>query len=326
MPFIRASRLLGLIVLASVWSAVMAQVPTERWPTRSLTLITPSPPGGAVDLTARLTADKLGQRLGQAVVIDSRPGADGILAAEAFLGAADKDHTFIVTFGGLLISNPVTHDKLPYDAEKDFVPVSVLAADTLAICATASLKVNDLSQLVATLHTDANAVRWSSVPGEPQLRFSALMKQLGERPLYVPYKANSQAITDMLAGRIDLLLTPLAAVLPHVRTGRLKVLAVMSAARSPIVPDVPSATESGFPVLAMSPFIGLFARRGADVDVVTRMNREMIGVLNDTDVRDKLIAAGLIPVGSSAQQLRTIVADKLQENRALARDVGALRQ
>jgi len=327
MPSVRASLLLSLIAVVSVSSAVMAQVPTvERWPTHALTFITPSPAGGAVDLTARLTADRLAQRLGQAVVVDSRPGADGILAAEAFLGAADKDHTFIVTFGGLLISNPVTHDKLPYDAERDFVPVSMLASDTLAICAATSLKANDLSQLVATLHTDANAVRWSSVPGEPQLRFLGLMKQLGERPLYVPYKANSQAITDMVAGRIDLLLTPLAAVLPHVRTGRLKLLAVMSAARSPIVPDVPSATESGFPVLAMSPFIGLFARRGADPNVLARLNQEVIGVFNEPDMRDKFIAAGLIPVASSAQQLRTTVADKLQENRALARDVGTLRQ
>jgi tripartite-type tricarboxylate transporter receptor subunit TctC len=323
MPSIRAWRLLGLIVVASLSSAVMAQVSISGgWPAHSLTFITPSPPGGAVDHIARLTADKLAQRLGQSVVVDPRPGADGILAAEAFLGAADKDHTFIVTFGGLLISNPVTHDKLPYDAEKDFVPVSMLATDTLAICATASFKANDLSQLAALLRADANAIRWSSVPGEPRLRFLAFVKQLGDRPLYVPYKTNSQAITDMVAGRIDLVLSPLAAVLPNVHAGKLKLLAVMSAARSSIVPDVPSAIDGGFPVLAMSPFVGLFARRGADPHMLARMNQEVVSVLNDPNVRSKLIAAGLTPMAGSAQQLRATVAAKLQENRELARDVG----
>src|SRR5207302_9726053 len=174
-----------------------------------------APPGGAVDLTARAIGDKLAGRLGQPVVVDSRPGADGIIAAEAFLGHADKDHTFMVTFGGLLINNPVSYDKLHYDPERDFLSVSMLVVDTIAICANVSFAANDLAGLVSLMRVHPEAVRWSSAPGEPRLRFFGFLKQVDANPLYVPYKATSQAVIDMIAGRIDIMISPLAAVLPN---------------------------------------------------------------------------------------------------------------
>jgi len=313
------------VALASGCVAAASPEPPS-WPSRSLTFVTPTPPGGAVDLTARVIADKLAERIGLPVVVDSRPGADGNIAAEAFLGHALSDHTFMVTFGGLLINNPVSHDKLPYDAERDFVPVSMLVTDTIAICANVSFPADDLAGLVSLMRGHAEAVRWSSAPGEPRLRFFGFLKQVDATPLYVPYKATSQAVIDMIAGRIELMISPLAAVLPNVRDGKLKLLALMSPMRSPIVPNVPSVSEVGYPGLAMIPFIGLFARRGTDARIVNRMNREIGAILADSVVRSRLVDAGLTPNPSSSDELGMIIATKLQENRELARVVGPIWQ
>ena len=138
----------------------------------------------------------------------------------------------MVTFGGLLINNPMSYEKLPYDAEWDFLPVSMLATDTIVIGANVGFAADDLAGLVSPMRAHPEAVRWSSAPGEPRLRFFGFLKQVDARPLYVPYKATSQAIIDMIAGRIDVMISPLAAVLPNARAGKLKLLAVMSPMRS----------------------------------------------------------------------------------------------
>ena len=169
-------------------------------------------------------------------------------------------------------------------------------------------------------------MRWSSAPGEPRLRFFGFLKQVDATPLYVPYKATSQAVIDMIAGRIELMISPLAAVLPNVRDGKLKLLALMSPMRSPIVPNVPSVSEVGYPGLAMIPFIGLFARRGTHARIVNRMNREIGAILADSVVRSRLVDAGLTPNPSSSDELGMIIATKLQENRELARVVGPIWQ
>src|SRR5262245_38849959 len=316
---------MSILALASNWVAAQ---PSELagWPSRSLTFVIPAPPGGAVDLTARVIGDKLAERVGRPVVVDSRPGADGIIAAEAFLGTADKDHTFMVTFGGLLINNPVSYDKLPYDAERDFLPVSMLVTDTIAICASVSFAADDLAGMVSLMRAHPEVVRWSSAPGEPRLRFLGFLKQVDARPLQVPYKATSQAVIDMIAGRIDVMICPLAGVLPNVRARKLKLIAVMSPMRSPVVPNVPTTSEAGYPGLAMVPLIALFARRGTDARIVDRMNREIHAILADGPVRARLEDAGLTPNPGSPAELGATIALKLQENRELARVVGPIGQ
>jgi tripartite-type tricarboxylate transporter receptor subunit TctC len=326
-PLYKFSAIAYLLFLVLAAGCVAAQSPlSEGWPSHSLTFITPAPPGGAVDLTARVISEGLAARLGRPVVVEARPGADGIIAAEAFLGQADRDHTFMVTFGGLLISNPVSYDKLPYDPERDFVPVSMLVTDTIAICANVNFAADDLAGLVSLMRTHPEAVRWSSAPGEPRLRFFGFLKQVDAKPLHVPYKATSQAVIDMIAGRIDVMISPLAAVLPNVRVGKLKLLAVMSAMRSPVVPDVPSTSEAGYPGLTMVPFVGLFARRGTDRRIVDRLNGEIGATLADSGVRGRLVEAGLTPNPGSPALLGATIAAKLRENRELARAVGPISQ
>lgn len=318
---------IGLLIVAlALVSGTGQSTVIPRWPDHALSFIIPAPPGGAVDLAARVVGRKVSERLGRPVVVESRPGADGIIAAEAFLGAKDKDHTFIVTFGGLLINNPVSYDKLPYDAEHDFVPVAMLAVDTIVICANSGVSANDMSELVRLMVEHPEAVRWASAPGEPRLRFFGALKQLDARPLYVPYKATSQAVTDLIAGRIEVMVAPLASVLPNVRTGKLKLIAVMAAQRTPAIPDVPSVVEAGYPRLAMVPFIGLFARSGTRSEIVERLNHEINAVLADPDVRRRLTEIGLSPNPGTSTALGSVVRSKLRENRELARIVGPILQ
>ena len=292
------------------------------WPSAPITLVTPAPPGGAIDLTARIVADGLAVQLGQTVRVDPRPGADGILAAQAFLSANNPDHTFLVTFGGLLVSNPVTHDKLPYDVSSDFVPVVMLATDTIVICAAAEFPVESLGDLVREMRARPDAVRWSSAPGEPKLRFLGLLKQIEARPLFVPYKSLNQAVIDLSAGRIEVVVAPLAAVRPQLQSGKLRLLATMAAERSPAAPNVPSVAEAGYPRLVMIPFIGLFARSGTPPEIAARLGREIGTILFNPAAEQALRNAGLKPIGGSPQALGAVVGEKLRENRELAREVG----
>lgn len=296
------------------------------WPAHVIKVFSPAPAGGAVDTTARLVGDKLAARLGQPVIVESRPGADGIVAAEAFLAAKDHEHTFLVTFGGVLVNNPVSYDKLPYDAERDFTPVATLVTDTIAICANSSVGADSLRQLFDLMREQPQAIRWASAPGEPRLRFFGGLKAIEARALYVPYKATSQAVTDLIAGRIEVMVAPLASVLPNVRAGKLKVIAVMAPERSLIMPGVPTTAEAGFPQLAMTPFIAMFARSGASPEIVSRLNHEINAVLTDVDVARRLLDAGLSPKPGTPASLGALVATKLQENRDLARSVGSIVQ
>lgn len=312
-----------LLLLGAVAGSTAAQVPSD-WPKHPIHFVTPSPPGGPVDLIARLIGEGLAKRLGHPVLVESKPGADGILAAEAFLTAKDTDDTFMVTFGGLLINNPVTHDKLPYDPQRDFVPIAMLALDTIVICARPDLPTNDLKQLLALAREEPERVQWASAPGEPRLRFAGWLKESRARMLFVPYKATSQAVTDLVAGRIDVMAAPLALAMPHITSRRLKALAVMAPARSAALLDSPAVSESGFQSLAMIPFIGLFGRKGISHDIVHRLNDVTNEVLSEPDLQKRLAAAGLAPTRTSPEELARVVTEKLRENRQLADLVGPL--
>lgn len=180
---------------------------------------------------------------------------------------------------------------------------------------------------MALVRARPGSLRWSGVSGEPRLRFFGFLKQLDASALHVPYKfVGQQAIVDMIGGRIDVMAAGLAAVLPNVRSGKLKLIAVMSTTRSPVLPNVPSAGEAGYPVLAMVPFLGLFARRGTDPRIVDRMNREIGAILADGGVRARLVDGGMTPSPGTPAQLGALIATKLQENRELARLVGPMSQ
>lgn len=318
----RILTILAGICAGLAFNSAAALDATSPWPTRSLTLITPAPPGGAVDLTAHVLAEGFAAQLKQPVHVDPRPGADGILAAQAFLSASDPGHTFLVTFGGLLVNNPVSYDKLPYDVTSDFVPVALLATDTIVICATAELPASDLPSLVLELRARPDTVRWASAPGEPKLRFLGLLKEIEVPAVFVPYKSLNQAVIDMMGGRIEVVVAPLASVRAHLQTGRLKLLATMAAERSPAAPDVPSVAEAGYHRLAMIPFIGLLARSGTNPLLVERLGQEVGAALADPSADRRLRNAGLTPAGGNAQAFADVVAEKLSENRELARLVG----
>jgi tripartite-type tricarboxylate transporter receptor subunit TctC len=220
----------------------------------------------------------------------------------------------------------VNYDKLPYDAERDFAPVATLVTDTIVICTNSTVGADNLRQLFRLMHDQPRALRWASAPGEPRLRFFGALREVEGAALYVPYKATGQAVTDLIAGRIEIMVAPLASILPNVRAGKLKVIAVMAPERSPVVPDVPTTAEAGFPRLAMTPFIAFFARSGARPEIVNRLNDEINTVLRDADVARRLSDAGLSPKPGTPASLGALVATKLQENRDLARRVGPIAQ
>jgi len=273
----------------------LAATPTfaESWPQRTVRLIVPNPPGSAVDLTARLYAERLARLWRQPVVVENRLGADGIIAATAFVNAHD-DHTLLFSFAGLITINPLIHEKLPYDPARDIVPISSAAVNFLAIAATESLKVNSLAEFLTLAHSQPGKLSWAATPGLPQYAFAALQKSAGLNIQEVVYRDFAPALSDFAEGRIHAISTSLALLLPLIQAGKAKMLLVTTRERSPLVPEVPTAQEIGHPELTFEGVVGFYGWRDISVDLKDRIAADVRAVALDPVVGERLAKSGTI--------------------------------
>ena len=226
----------GLLVSFLVVAAGAASVPSlaANWPERIVRIVVASAPGGSIDVAARLFAEQLAQRWGRPVVIDNRPGADGIIAVQALLQAND-DHTLLLAFPGVVTVVPLLHEKLPYDPVGDLVPISSIANDFLTVAVTSALSVESLDELVKLAQTRPGRLNWAAAPGAPYLTFLEFQRRAGVELTYVPYRSSVLALPDLATNRIQVAVTPLSSALALARDGKLKLLASLrsSARRSP---------------------------------------------------------------------------------------------
>jgi len=273
-----------LMTLAAASIAVSLQISGSAaaqhvYPTRTVHFIVPYGAASASDITARLFADRLSARWGKPVVVENRPGGDGLVALNAFVGAHDA-HTLFMGPAGTFEVLPYDQDTMPFDANRDLVPIVCISQVVLAISVPTSLHVDTLDQLVKLARAQPGKLNASAASGISNFLLFGFIKKLGLKIVNVPYRDIMQAPADLAAGRIQVLATSLAVVQPLAQAGRIKILAVTSTQRAPSAPDVPTAQQAGYPALTFESLFGLFGPRAMPDDVRKKIAADIRDVAN----------------------------------------------
>jgi len=302
-PMRLVSLVLSLLLTLAGWARA------EDYPGHPIRLIVPFAPGGGNDTVARLVGDSLGKRLGQPIVIDNRPGAGGVVGAEAAAKAAPDGYTLFLGGVGSHAINPNLHKDLSYDPIRDFAPITLLASAPLILVVHPSVPAQSVQQLVALAKSQPGKLDYASNGNGSSSHLAAVMfsSMAGVDMVHVPYKGLSPALTDLLAGRDQLMFSSVVAILPHVRAGKLRALAVTSRMRMALLPDIPTLAESGVPGYETSSWYGILAPAGTPPQVVRRLHDEIVKVLAQDDVRKALAQEGAEAVGDTPEEFAAFI-------------------
>ena len=307
----------GAVIVLSVLALSETLSLAHTWPQRVVKVMVPLGAGSGADVTARLLADLLSKRWGQAVVVENRPGADGIVGLTAFLTGTD-DHVLLFTPTGTFTSHPFLHDKLSYD-QHELVPIARVTSTLVSITVPASLNLDSLADLVALVRSQPGKLHWASVTGATDLIFSGFLKGAKLRMVRVPYRDTVQAINDLGEGRIQVFLSALATVRPHVASGRVKMLAVTNRERAPVAPQVPTVTEAGYPALQFDGLVGLFAPPGMPVESRERIAADVRAVVLDPAIATRVAATGQIVTPGTPAEFSASIDEQRAKFAAIAK-------
>lgn len=284
---------------------------TDAWPSRPVHLIITLGPGSGVDLGARLFADKLSAKWAQPVIIENRPGGDGMVAITSFLQARD-DHTLLVTPVSSFTAHPYFHDKLPYDPN-DMIPVARISKTVVAVSVPASLNISTLKELEALAREKPGQLNWTTATGFTDFVFAGFLHAVGLKMAKVPYKNPAGAATDLAAGVIQVYMPAYAIVRPQVEAGKVKVLAVTNHERAPAIPNIPTAHEAGYPSLDFDGLVGLFSTRDLAEDARAKIAADIKAVAGDPDIVKKMTStAQIVSPGDAKEFAESIAAQKAQ--------------
>lgn len=309
----------AVLGLALAVPAVQAQT----WPERPVRIIVPYTPGGASDITARVLAERMSIKFGQPVTVDNRAGASGVIGTEAVAKAAPDGYTLVFVASSHVV-NQALFGNLTYDPIKSFAPISQTANVQLVMVVPATLGVNTVAEFVALAKAKPGTLSYaSSGSGSNPQFFAEMFKQsTGLDLLHVPYKGSTAAHADLLAGRTHLMFDALASVGPHVKSGRLKMLAVAGPTRSALLPDVPTVAEAGkLPGYGATSWGALLAPAGTPKAVIDRLHQETVTILNSPDVKERLGGLGAEVVASTPQQLAELMVREEARYSKLVRDL-----
>jgi tripartite-type tricarboxylate transporter receptor subunit TctC len=292
----------------------------HAWPTKPVRIVVAYPPGGGIDVMARQIADKLAPAWGQPVVVENKPGANTIVATDAVAKSAPDGHTILMTTDATFSINPHLYAKLPYDAKRDFIPVTMLVLLQQLLVAHPSLPANTLPELIALAKAKPGAINYASYGSgsQPHLAGEMLKNKAGIDLVHVPYKGISLAVPAVVAGEVQLTFAGIATSMPQLKAGRIKALATGGAARSPLLPQVPTFAELGYPEVETHAWFGLFVPSGSPRQAVTRIHEDSRKILEESDFKQRqLIDRGYEVVGSSPADFVTYL-QKDSDNRARA--------
>jgi len=280
-----AGLLLGAI---SCWSSAAL---AAEWPHRTVRLIAPFSAGGGADFSARLFAERLSKRWGQPVIVENRPGADGMIGVSAFLGT-DDDHTLLYAVSAVFTVHPITQAKLPYDPVRELVPIASTSDVVLAIAASEKNSIRSLDDLVQTARAQPGKLNWAGSLGLPPFVVGGFLKTSKLDLAFISYRDLAPALQDLGEGRIDVFVHALGVIMPQVHSGRARLLAVASEVRVPLAPDVPTVTEAGYPELRMDGVVGFFGKRGMPDALRDRIASDIRTVAGDPGIGERLAAVG----------------------------------
>jgi tripartite-type tricarboxylate transporter receptor subunit TctC len=309
------------LILALAAATFSHALSAQSWPSRPVKLILPLGPGSGADIGARLFADRLTSRWGQPVVVENRPGGDGVIAVNALLSAKD-DHTLFWGPTSSIVGHPYTLDKMPYDP-KDLVPVARVTSTVVTLAVPASSSAKSLKDVVEQARREPGKTNWTSIVSVTDIVLEAFFKKAGIEAVRVPYKNPTGAVTDLIEGRLHLYSSAYAIVRPHVQAGKVRLIAVQNRDRVPSL-DVPTVTELGFPDLTFDGLIGIMAARGSNLPDAARdrIAADIKAVASDPVVAERLAATAQINSPGNAQEFAASMDEQVKAMEAVAKVVG----
>jgi tripartite-type tricarboxylate transporter receptor subunit TctC len=315
------AHLLAAVALTAAASLVHA---ADAWPARSIRLVVPFPPGGGTDIVARALGQKLGERLRQPVVVDNRPGAATIIGADAVAKAQPDGYTLLVSGSSTYSVNAALRARLPYDPLKDLAPVAIVAKAPLVLVVNTASPWHNVAALAAAAKARPQGIRYATFGSGsgPHLAGELFAMAAGVKLQDVPYKGSSQSAIALIGGEIEMGIDTVAAVAPHVRSGKLRALAIVGTTRSSMLPDVPTMAELRMPDATFDAWYGLAAPTGTPAPVIQRLAAEVGATMADKSIQDQLRAQGMEPVMIGAAPFRSLMESEISRYRALAHRAG----
>ncbi|WP_313621730.1 tripartite tricarboxylate transporter substrate binding protein [Achromobacter sp.] len=310
----------GLAALALVQSAALAHA--ADYPTKPITFIVPYTAGGTTDLVARTAGQKVAEKLGQAVIVENRPGAGGNIGMDAVAKAAPDG--YVIGFGAISTNalNPFVYPKMPFDPTKDFTGVSMLGASSVVLEVGPALKVDSVKDLVAYAKTHPGTSFGTPGAGTSMHLAGVMFDQLtGAGMQHVPYKGSAQGLNDLLGGHLPVMFDNLPASLPHINAGKVRALAVTGSKRAPALPDVPTLAELGYAGAVVDPWFAVYGPAGMSPEVTRILSEAFQSALAMPDVKDKLEKAGFMPYGSTPQEVERLTQSQHEAFKALSQKV-----
>jgi tripartite-type tricarboxylate transporter receptor subunit TctC len=291
-------RLVALIASALAWGAAAAQA----YPAKTIRLVAGTAPGGITDTLTRIAAEGLSSKLGRPVVVENKAGATGNLAIEHVAKSPPDGYTLLLVAGGNVVITPFLYASLPFDALNDIVPVFNVAGAPQLLIVPASLPVKDLAEFIALARANPGKLNYASAgPGSTtHLAADHFARLAGVQLVHVPYRGVGPALTDLLAGRVQMLSVGLSPVQAYLRSGTLRALAAASKVRLAAAPDVPTSAEAGLPGWEMTTWFGIFAPKGTSAAIVQAVNAGMQSVIDEPGTRKRLLESGIEPIGGPA--------------------------
>ena len=308
-------------LLAALTLAASGRLAAQAFPNKPIKLIVGFAPGGAVDIIARAVGQQIGNTLGQPVVVDNRPGAGTNIAMRALIDSPADGHTLMLTANSIA-ANPSLYQPSPFDPARDVTPIALVGRVPVVIAANAQSGPESLLRLIAQSRAKANSVSYGS-PGNgstPHLAMELFARAAGIDLLHVPYKGGSPAINDVLAGHVQVVAVNALEVQPHVKAGKLRVLAVLSPLRTPIFPEVPSIAEAGYPGFEASVWYGFIGPAGLPAAVVAQLHAAIQKAMAAPEVRDRLVNAGGEVQPGPTERLTTLIATERARYEKLIRE------
>jgi tripartite-type tricarboxylate transporter receptor subunit TctC len=300
-------------------------VHAQAFPAKPIRLIVPFPAGGVLDVFARITAQRLGEQIGQQVVVDNRAGASGIIGTELAARAAPDGYTLLMGSAGPLTINPGLYSKLPYATERDFVPVTLVGTGPVLIATHPSLPVRSVRDLVSLARQRPGQLAYASAGSgsTSHLATELFRRMAGADVLHVPYKGAASAVSELIGGQVSLMIENIPVFTPHMKSGRVRVLAVAAQRRFPSLPEVPTAAQSGLANYDAAGWWGVMAPIGTPRDIVASLHKEIAAVIGVPEVRDRLLAQGAEPAGLGGAEFADFIRRETAKWMKVIRESGA---
>ncbi|WP_151638672.1 Bug family tripartite tricarboxylate transporter substrate binding protein [Noviherbaspirillum aerium] len=317
---ISLTRLGGSIAAACIATFPIAFAQAQDYPSKPITLVVPFPPGGATDMIARQVGKTLGDRLGQTVIVENKAGAGTIIGAGAVARANPDGYTLLISSGTTFTVNPAIYAKLPYDPVKNFEPIGIIGRSPMVLLAHPSVPINSFKELVAAAKAAPGKYSYGSYGNGTTAHFAGEMMQHagGFEMKHLPYKGSAPAMNDLIGGHIPFTVDTLAAALPQMKSGKVKAIAVTTAKRSSMAPQVPSVAENGYADIDADTWLAVLGPRGMPGPVKARLEKALADTLADQETRGKLVASGFEPTYGKSDELAKLIADELPRMKEIA--------